>query len=169
MAKSATAIADGGASSSEEASEETKSRKKIVIVLAAFVLLLAAVAAGYFLLGPSLFGGKKQASAIAKPVPGPTFALPQATTNLSDGHLIQVSVTLQLAPGSVTTGLASIEPQLQNAELQTLNSFSYSQLLSTSGWGLLVNHLVGSLSPVVGNASATPKLQTVYITDRVIQ
>ena len=65
------------------------------------------------------------------PVPGSMVNLPETTVNLADGHLLQVSVALQLVQGEELSN-QKIDV-LENNEIDVLSSFRYSTLLGTAG------------------------------------
>jgi len=85
------------------------------------------------------------------PVPGAIVNLPETTLNLPNGHLLQVSVALQLTQGVHLTG--GEMDVLENDEIDTLSSFHYSELLTTGGKTAARMSLLRSFNSVVAGAS----------------
>jgi flagellar FliL protein len=120
----ATKVAEAAA----EAEAPKRKRRKGKLILVVVVLLIVAGAAGYLVLGRR--STTTRAKVPATPV---AYALPQLTTNLDDGHIVQAQLLLELAPGDSTATVAKDLARLENQEILTFGSMTYSQLLPTSG------------------------------------
>lgn len=116
MAKKKKAPVDG-----EEAPK--KGKKKIVLLLV-LVLLIGGGGAGYMFLMPK---PKPVSAAELAAKPGPVVVLPQITTNLADGHYLQVTIALQetMAPGT-----APDVNQVTNTAILYLGSDTMNGLLA---------------------------------------
>ena len=115
MAKVAPPAGDG------EGPASKKPRKRLVVVAA---FLLVVIAAGAY---KELGHGARSST----PVPGSMVNLAETTLNLPGGHLLQVSVAMELVQGEK---LSSQETDaLENDEIDVLSSFHYSELLSAAG------------------------------------
>jgi flagellar FliL protein len=127
----------------ETEAPKRKGKKKLVIVVV--VLLAVAGATGYLVLG------RRSPAARTRAVPTPVpYALPQLTTNLDDGHIIQAQLLLELAPGDTTTTVAKDLARLENEEILTFGSMTYSQLLPTSGRRQAAEMLAAAFNRVLG-------------------
>ncbi|MDA8391743.1 MAG: flagellar basal body-associated FliL family protein [Actinomycetota bacterium] len=168
MAKPATAVAGSGKKAADGSdAQPKKSKKKLLMILVPVVLVLAV--AGYFVGLPMLVGKHPaHAHAVALP-PGPVVDLPQITTNLADGHIIQIGLAMQLSSKSLPTGIPAVQPRLVNTVLATLGTFTYPQLLAPAGRLQAQQLLEAKMAPLVASAKGSPQLQTVYFTSFVIQ
>ena len=167
MARTATAVAGGPKAAEGNDAAPKKSKKKLLMIVVPLVLLLAV--AGYFVGLPMLKGKQHgRARAVALP-PGPVVDLPQITTNLADGHIIQIGLAMQLSSQSKPAGIPDIQPRLINAALATLGTFTYPQLLLPAGRQQVQQQLEAKMAPLVASAKGSPRLQTVYFTSFVIQ
>jgi len=116
-------------------------KKKLIPI--ALVLLVLIGAVGY----KELVHAPKSKT----PVPGAIVNLPETTLNLPNGHLLQVSVALQLTQGVHLTG--GEMDVLENDEIDTLSSFHYSELLTIGGKSAARTSLLRSFNSVVAAAS----------------
>lgn len=122
--------------------KKSKLGKKKVIPLA--VVLVVALGVGAY---KELVHAPKSKT----PVPGVIVNLPETTLNLPNGHLLQVSVALQLVQGVHLTG--GEMDVIENDEIDTLSSFHYSALLTTGGKDAARTSLLQSFNSVVAAAS----------------
>lgn len=167
MAKTATAVAGSQKAAEGNDTAPKKSKKKLLMIVVPLVLLLAA--AGYFVGLPMLRGKHHGSAHAAVLTPGPVVDLPQITTNLADGHIIQIGLAMQLSSKSLATGIPAVQPKLVNTVLATLGTFTYPQLLLPAGRLQAQQQLEAKMAPVVASAKGSPQLQTVYFTSFVIQ
>ncbi len=107
--------------------EKGKKKGKKLFLLILVVLLLGGGAGGYLMLSSAK---RPQGKVSLPPV---TFSVPQITTNLDDGHLIQVSMILVLDPGDSTALVRADLDQLENAAILAFGSMSFGQLSPSSG------------------------------------
>lgn len=137
-----------------------KSRKSRVAVAA--LVLLVVVAGGYLTMM------RKPVSKVA--VPGAVLTLPQTTVNLPNGHLLQVTVAVQLEAGVSPHGFKpDAIPRMENAEILVLSRFGYTQLLSATGKDAARSALLGDLRQIVGHGPVGPAVMDVYFTTFVMQ
>jgi len=121
-----------------------KGKKKLLIIVLVLVLV-AAGAAGYLLVGGRAVG--KGAKVVPTPV---SYALPQLTTNLDDGHIVQAQLRLELAPGDATSLVVKDLAKLENQEILTFGSMTYSELLPTAGRQQAAAMLASAFNRVLG-------------------
>ena len=107
--------------------EKGKKKGKKLLLLLLLALLLTGGGGGYLLLSSA----KRPASKV--PPPPVTYSMPQLTTNLDDGHLIQVSMILILQPGDSTAVLRGDLDKLENAAILAFGSMSFGQLSPSVG------------------------------------
>ncbi len=117
---SAGAGADGGAEAGAGEEKVKKSKKKLIIILV--VLLLVGFEAKSMLLKPHYKPGQT--------VPlGTILPLDQLTVNMSDGHLVQASISLQLTKVAAKTTTTDV-PRFDDAAITVLGAQTYDQLLA---------------------------------------
>ena len=102
-------------------------KKKLILII--LLVVIAAAAGG---IGASvLLGGSKPAkTAFVPPKVGPIYDFGQITTNLADGHLIQVSMSFQLGVTDLTADVAPLSKSLTSIAINDLSAWTYTQLLS---------------------------------------
>lgn len=86
--------------------------------------------------------------------PGKVVNLPETTVNLPNGHLLQVSVALQLVQGEQITAAEMVV--IENDEIDTLSSFHFSELLTTTGKTAARSALVSEFNSVIDPAGPPP-------------
>jgi len=142
-----------------------KNSKKLLMILALVVVVIAAAG---FVLGPKLL--KKSSG---KPVRGAILALPQITTNLAGGQLLQVTVALQLSTAANAKQAKADIPRLANAEIAVFGSETYGELLTPKGRAqakeLLLKRFQTILPAVGKGKDAVPQVMQVLFTDFVEQ
>src|SRR3954452_17281918 len=121
---------------SAEAPTAKKSKKKLIILV--LVLALAGGGAYETVLKPKpkaagARDGKPVKAALAKPVAGDTIMLEPVTTSVSDGHVIQIALGLELIKGADAKLIATLAPQADDAANRVLAHYTYKQLLSPLG------------------------------------
>ncbi|MCL4314000.1 MAG: flagellar basal body-associated FliL family protein [Actinobacteria bacterium] len=141
-----------------------KSKKKILILVGLVVVLLAAAAV---LLGPKLLHKSKPNPA---DVPlGKIFSLPQVTTNLADGDLVQVTVALQLTKAADITKVEADEPRFSNAIISVFGSMRFSQLLNSAGKTQAQAAILSDVQEILGDNGGLPQVVAVYFTTFTMQ
>lgn len=127
-------------------------RKKLVLVA---VLLLVVAGVGYMKF-------VRKPPPVGKPQAGRIVQLPTQTLNLSDGHLLQVGVAVQLTTVADPAVLSSVQPRLENIVLSKLAPFTYHQLLTSKGRSAAQHRVSVAIVKLVDSTAATsakPKLQ----------
>jgi flagellar FliL protein len=140
-----------------------KSKKKLFAVVAVLLLLVGGYEAKQTLLKAHYKPG--QAVPLGKIVP-----LDQLTVNLSDGHLVQASISLQLTKVASTATITNDLPRFDDAAITALGSFTYPQLLTPQGRQQLKVQLLADCQKIAGTVDgAAQQISNVYFTGFVIQ
>jgi flagellar FliL protein len=117
--------------------EKTKKSKKKLIIIVVLVLLLGGAGAYETVLKPKpkVVLGKdgKPVKVVAKVVGGDDITLDPVTTSISDGHVIQIALGLQLVKGADSKAITAEAPKANDAALQVLAGYTYKALLSPKG------------------------------------
>jgi flagellar basal body-associated protein FliL len=157
---SAGAGADGGAEAGAGEEKVKKSKKKLIIILV--VLLLVGFEAKSMLLKPHYKAGQT--------VPlGTILPLDQLTVNMSDGHLVQASISLQLTKVAAKTTTTDV-PRFDDAAITVLGAQTYDQLLAPGGRAAVkaqILVLCQKIAPPVDGAAQ--EVSAVYFTSFVVQ
>ncbi len=161
--KGATKAGDAGREAGpEEAKKGTK--KFLILVVGAVVLLGAAYS---MVLKPMLFPPHYKPG---QPVPnGKIEALPANTINLSDGHLLAVTVALQLTAPAKTATITTDSPKFLNAELTIFGALTYPDLLSPRGRGAAQGALLHLFQHIAGTSEGAQQISAIYFTSFVAQ
>jgi len=145
-----------------EAAEKPKSKKKLFMIVGIVVVLaLVGFVAKGKLMKPHYQPGDVPA--------GQVYSLGSVTTSLSDGHLIQTTIELQLTVVASPKKVATEQPQLLNAAIATLGQQTYAGLLPPSGRAALKAALLGDFQGVLGTSGGVPEVKGVYLTSFVLQ
>jgi flagellar basal body-associated protein FliL len=138
-----------------------KSRKKLFIIILV-VLLVGGFEAKSMLLKPHYKPGQ------AVPL-GAILPLDQLTVNMSDGHLVQASIDLQLTKVASKAATADI-PRFDDAAITVLGAETYDVLLAPGGRTSVKAQILSLcqkiLPPVDG---AAEQVSAVYFTSFVVQ
>ena len=153
-----TAPVDGGG---KKEVKEKKSKKKMLIIMAV-VLLLVGFEAKSKLIKPHYYAGEV--------IPlGTILPLDQLTVNMSDGHLVQASIDLQLTKLASKAATADV-PRFDDAAITVLGAETYDGLLAPGGRTLVKAQILALsqkiLPPVDGVAQ---QVSAVYFTSFVVQ
>lgn len=146
------------------ASDAPKKSKKKLVIISVVVLLLVAFEAKGKLLKPHYGPGHPAP-------PGVVFALGSnpITTNLSDGHLIQIGVSLQLTRAANSKEVNNDDSALTNITIRDLSAYTYSGLLGEPAKAQLAAALLGSYQRVLGTSEGGQQVSGVYFTTFVVQ
>jgi flagellar basal body-associated protein FliL len=150
-----------------EPDEDTKKGglKKILIVVLGVVVLGAA--AYMLVLKPMLFPPHYKPGQV---VPnGKIVSLPSDTINLSDGHLLQVTVALQLTVAADSGGISDDTPKFLNAELNIFGALTYPDLLAPSGRTAAQSALLQAFQTIAGLNEGGQQISAIYFTSFVAQ
>lgn len=91
------------------------------------------------------------------------------TTNLSDGHLVQLQVSLQMSSVGSSKSEAKEEDALLGATINLLGNDTYNQLLAASGRAQLQSQLLGNYQRILGKSEGAQEVTGVYFTSFVLQ
>ena len=147
----------------KEGDGKNKKKKPVKpIALAVLVLLVGYVAKGKIMkphYGPH------------DPVPaGAIYDFPESvTTNLPDGSLAQIAISLQLTKvGSVKT-VTKDNSELMGTAVRIIGADSYQRLLSTAGRVALQKALLSAYQQELGQSEGAQQVSAVYFTSYVVQ
>lgn len=152
---------DNRADVPEEGSRK-KSKKKLIVLVV--VLLVVGFYAKGKLLKPHYGPG-------AKVPPGQIFALggTTITTNLSDGHLAQIGISLQLTKPANAKEINADVPELTSSTVEILGQQTYVGLLDPIGRRELASELLRAYQRDLGRSEGAQQLSAVYFTSFVLQ
>jgi len=155
--------ARAGGAKGDEAEETPKKSKKKLIIIAVVVLLLVAYIGKKEFLKPHYTAGQKVPS-------GVITALDQLTINLSDGHMVQVTVALQLSKVAVPKTITSDVPRFEDAITTVFGEDTYPQLLKPAGRVAAKAQILQLCQKITGMVDgAAQQVTAVYFTGLVIQ
>lgn len=139
-----------------------RSKKKLVMVV--IVLLLV----GFYAKGKFL---KPHYGPGAKVPLGQIFSLGDTTitTNLSDGHLAQIAVSLQLTKPANSKEVNADVPELTSSTVEILGQQTYAGLLEPSGRENLATELLRAFQRDLGRSEGAQQISAVYFTSFVLQ
>ena len=154
---------DGEGASGDAAKEEKpkKSKKKLVIIMLV-VLLVGGFEAKSMLLKTTYKPGQT--------VPlGAILPLDQLTVNMSDGHLVQASISLQMTKVAAKTATTDV-PRFDDAAITVLGAENYDALLAPGGREAAKAQILAlcqKISPPVDGAAE--QVSAVYFTSFILQ
>lgn len=146
----------------EGAKGEGKKKKPIKPIAAVLLLLVV----GYVVKGKVV---KPHYGPGAKVPPGAVVALQSVTTNLSDGRLAQVSVSIQLTKAANAKLVATDEDQMVASIVTYLGQQTYTGLLAPAGRATLRVSLLHAFQAELGPSEGAQQVSAVYITGFVLQ
>ena len=140
-----------------------KSKKKLFIIIAVLILLVGGYEAKAILLKPHYKPGQK--------VPlGKILPLDQLTVNLSDGHLVQASISLQLTTVASASQLSADLPRFDNAAITVLGAQTYPGLLPPAARQQVKAEILKDCQKIAGTVDgAAQQITAVYFTSFVLQ
>lgn len=140
-----------------------KSKKKLFAILGVLVLLVAGYEAKSTLLAPHYKPG--QAVPLGKILP-----LDQLTLNLSDGHLVQASISLQLTSVANSSKLGADLPRFDDAAITVFGSQNYQSLLAPATRAQVKAQILQQCQKIAGTVDgAAQQVTAVYFTNFVEQ
>ena len=159
----AGAGAGAGAESNEAQKPTGKKKKKVVVILAIVVVLVVAGAVVKLETSKTVYRP-------GQPVPaGPVVSLGTVTVALSDGHLVQATIALQMTKPASQTEEANDSAHLEDVAVTVLGQQSYAGLLASPGRTAAQQQLLTSFQQVLGPADGAPQVSAVYFTGFVLQ
>jgi flagellar basal body-associated protein FliL len=93
----------------------------------------------------------------------------QITTNLSDGHLAQISISLQMTKVGSSKTEGKLEDELMGDTISIIGAETYDELLPQSGRAALANQLLATYQRVLPPVDGAPEVSGVYFTSFVLQ
>jgi len=151
----ATATVEG-----EEAPK--KSKKKLIIIVVVLLLVVGYVAKGKLMTTTYKAGQKVPAGTI--------FPLPQLTVNLSDGHMVQVTVALQLTAVADSKVITSDTPELEDAATTVFGNQTYNGILTPAGRDATKAAILKECQKILGTVDgAAQQVTSVYYEGFVVQ
>ncbi len=150
----------------EEDGEKKKGglKKKLIILVGALVL---GYGAWSMVLQPMLFPPHYKAG--EKVPAGKIVSLPQNTINLSDGHLLQVTVAMQQTAPAETSTLADEDPKFLNAEIDVFGALTMPDLLNPAGREAAQASLLAAFQKIAGTSEGAQQISAIYLTSFVTQ
>lgn len=140
-----------------------KSKKKLIIIVLVVVLLIGGYEAKSILLKPHYKPGQ--------PVPlGKILPLDQLTVNLSDGHLVQASISLQLTEVANASTISSDMPRFDDAAITVLGAQTFHGLLQPTQRDLVKAAMLKQFQKIAGTVDgAAQQISAIYYTGFVLQ
>ena len=145
-----------------------KSKKKLFMIIGIVVLLGGGFKAKSILLAPHYAAGQKVPDAA-----GATGVLPLDTLppiNLSDGHLIQVAISLQLSVAAAPAKMTLDLPRFDDAAITVFGQMTYNQLLAPAGKEQVRAKILAADQAIAGVADGHgQQINAVYFTGWTLQ
>lgn len=163
MASRKAGGADGPAT---EAEAKPKGKRKLLVVVGLVAVLGVAGLAYPKLTHKKPAGYKSVALAVPN---GPIESLDPVTVNLSDGHLLQVGVAVQLTLSADAKKVTAMEPRILDAVISTFSAWTYPNLLGTTGHEQARQQLEARLQSLFPPVAGAPQIAGVYFTSFVMQ
>jgi flagellar basal body-associated protein FliL len=141
--------------------KEKKSKKKILIIMLV-VLLVGGYEAKSMLLKTTYKPGQ------AVPL-GTILPLDQLTVNMSDGHLVQASIAIQLTKVASKTATADV-PRFDDAAITVLGAQTYDELLAPGGRTAVKAQILALIQKILPPVDgAAEQVSAIYFTSFVVQ
>lgn len=149
-------------SAAAEGTKKKKSKKKLIMLLV--VLLLFGYEAKGKLMKPHYRPGQQVPAGAVYELGSTTI-----TTNLSDGHLAQIGISLQLTKAANLKLLNTDQPELTNSTIKILSAQTYNSLLGPAGRAQLSESLLSAFQQDLGRSEGAQQVTAVYFTAFVLQ
>ena len=150
-----------GDSVGAEAGEKPKKSKKKLIIIVVVLLVGAYVAKGMLITTHYKKGQQAPAGQIAP--------LDQLTVNMSDGHLVQTTIDIQLTTVANTKTISADLPLYDDAAIATIGNETYAGLLAPGGRAALKSQLLAAFQKIAGTAEGAQQVSAVYFVGLVVQ
>ncbi|HET9732150.1 MAG TPA: flagellar basal body-associated FliL family protein [Acidimicrobiales bacterium] len=144
-----------------------KKKKKLVLVVA---VVLGLAAAGLVL--PKMMRKTPSAKAMtltAAVANGPIDSIDPVTVNLSDGHLLQVGVAVQLTTAADAKKVTAEQPKILDALITVFSGWTYPNLLGTAGHDQARAQLESRVQALFPPVGGVPQVAALYFTSFVMQ
>jgi flagellar basal body-associated protein FliL len=138
-------------------------KKKPVKPILAVVLLLVV---GYVVKGKVMKPHYKPGEHVPN---GAIFPLGSVTTNLSDGHLAQVTISLQLTAPANSKLITKDQDMLTATVVNDLGAQTYNSLVLPAGRAALRAQLLRGFQQDLGTSEGAQQVSAVYFTGFVLQ
>lgn len=157
---------DGSAPGAEAEAKPAKGKRKVLILVALLAIAGVAVVAYPKLSHKKAPNAHSAATAVAN---GPIESLDPVTVNLSDGHLLQVGVAVQLTLAADAKKVTAADPRILDAVISTFSSLTYPGLLGTAGHEQARQQIEARLRGLFPPVAGAPQVAGVYFTSFVMQ
>ena len=137
-----------------------KSKKKLIVIVA--VLLVGAYVAKGMLITTHFKKGQEAP-------PGQIAPLDQLTVNMSDGHLVQTSIDMQLTTVADTKTITADTPLYDDAAISVVGNETYAALLAPGGRAALKAQLLAAFQKIAGTSEGAQQVSAVYFVGLVVQ
>lgn len=154
---------DAGA---EAEAKPAKGKRKVLILVALVAIAGLAVVAYPKLSHKKAPNAHAAATAVAN---GPIESLDPVTVNLSDGHLLQVGVAVQLTLAADAKKVTAADPRILDAVISTFSALTYPGLLGTAGHEQARQQIEARLRGLFPPVAGAPQVAGVYFTSFVMQ
>jgi flagellar FliL protein len=163
MSATATALKSGPGKGDNPTEPPKKSRRKLFIIIGVLVLLIGGYEAKSMLFKPHYKPGQ--------PVPlGKIIPLDQVTVNLSDGHLVQASISLQLTSVAKASSVNSDLPRFDDAVITILGQQTDQELLAPATRAAVKAEILKECQKIAGTVDgAAQQISAIYYTGFVVQ
>ena len=141
--------------------------KRKLLLLVGLVAVVGVAGLAYPKLTHKKPAGYKSA-ALAVPN-GPIESLDPVTVNLSDGHLLQVGVAVQLTQTADAKKVTAMDPRILDAVISTFSAQTYPNLLGAAGHEQARQQLEARLQSMFPPVAGAPQVAGVYFTSFVMQ
>lgn len=139
-----------------------KSKKKLFIILAV-VLLAVGYEAKSMLIKPHYKPGQAVPN-------GKILPMDQLTVNLSDGHLVQAAISLQLTAVANSSTIGTDLPKFDDAAISVLGQQNFHDLLNPAQRETLKAQMLTQFQKIAGTVDgAAEQISAIYYTGFVIQ
>lgn len=139
-----------------------KSKKKLFIILAV-VLLAVGYEAKSMLIKPHYKPGQAVPN-------GKILPMDQLTVNLSDGHLVQAAISLQLTSVANSSTIGTDLPKFDDAAISVLGQQNFHDLLNPAQRETLKAQMLTQFQKIAGTVDgAAQQISAIYYTGFVIQ
>jgi flagellar protein FliL len=150
-----------------EGAVKPKGKRKLLVVVG-LVAVLGVAAVAYPKLTHKKPASGFKSAALAVPN-GPIESLDPVTVNLSDGHLLQVGVAVQLTQTADAKKVTAMDPRILDAVISTFSALTYPSLLGSAGHEQARRQLEVRLQTLFPPVAGAPQVAGVYFTSFVMQ